>query len=753
MSSADHAKDTQLDRRLFLKRGGALTLGFYIGTGAERARGQAMNDPRARVFAPNAFVRIAADNSVTVIAKHLEMGQGSFTGLATLLAEELDADWNEVRVEGAPADASKYANGNTGVQITGGSSAMANSYEQMRRAGATARAMLVTAAAQLWSVPAEQIKVASGVLSHAPSGRSTKFGALAAAAANQPLPAEVALKQPAQFKLIGNATLRRKDGRAKTNGSALFTQDLKLPGMLVAVAAHPPRFGAIVRHFDAAAAKAIDGVLGVVPFEGGSGYFGGVAVLARNTWTAKRGRDALMIDWDDTHAARTDTVELLKRYRALSQQPGQVVIREGDASAVDRAGLRVVEATYELPYLAHACMEPMNCLVQLTDSGVSIWNGEQSHTADQQAIARLLSLKPEQVRITQLYAGGSFGRRASPQSDYVLEAVAIARAAAASGYKVPVKLVWMREDDTRAGYYRPAFLHRIRVALEDDGSVFAWQQRIVGQSILRGTPLESSIKDGIDPTSVEGSARPYAIPNLQVELTTPDDVQVPVQWWRSVGHTHTAFATESMIDELAVATGVDPYAFRRSLLSAQARHLAVLDLAAEKAGWKRPLPPAANGARRGRGIAVHASFDTYVAQIAEVSIEADGKLHVDRVVCAVDCGVAINPDVVIAQMQGGIGFGLGAALHSAVTLQDGIVQESNFDDYPPLRMDEMPAVEVYIVPSRERPTGVGEPGTPPIAPAVANAIYNAVGRRIRTLPIGDHISPEPTASPPPSPSV
>jgi isoquinoline 1-oxidoreductase beta subunit len=727
-------------RRAFLQQSGALTLAFYLAPSLRASRA-ASEDPPPRPFMPNAFVRIGADNSVTVIAKHLEMGQGAFTGLATLLAEELDADWGSVRVEGAPADASKYANGALGVQITGGSSAMASAHEQMQRAGATARALLVAAAAQMWKVPAAEVKVSDGVVSHAASKRATRFGALVMLAALQPIPAEVTLKSPTLYRLIGNGTLHRKDSHAKTNGSALFTQDLRLPGMLIAVAAHPPRFGASVKHVDDEAAKAMPGVVAVVPFGAPNGNGGGVAVLARNTWIAKSARDALKIEWDDSSAARTDTTQLLTRYRSLAEQPGQLVLNEGDAAAIEAPGLHVLTATYEVPYLAHACMEPMNCLVQLTEDGVSIWNGAQSQTADQAAVAQLLSLKPEQVRITQLYAGGSFGRRASAHCDYVLEAVAIARAAAAAGHRVPIKLVWMREDDLRAGYYRPAFVHRIRAAVDGDGTLVAWQQRIVGQSILRGTAMEGLIKDGIDGSSFEGAAKPYALPNLRIELATPTDVGVPVQWWRSVGHTHTAFATELMIDELAAAVGRDPYLFRRSLLADAPRWVGVLDLAADKAGWGRPLPTSA-GVRRGRGIAVHASFDTYVAQVAEVSVAADGKLRVERVVCAVDCGLAINPDVIVAQMQGGIGFGLGAALHSAITLKDGVVEQSNFDDYAPLRMNEMPAVEVHIVPSDESPTGVGEPGVPPIAPAVVNAIYQATGQRIRTLPIGDRVPPE-----------
>ena len=737
---SEHAARTR-GRRRFLRHAANLTLALYLAPSLRPAR--ADDDGPARPFLPNAFLRIGADNSVTVIAKHLEMGQGAFTGLATLLAEELDADWNSVRVEGAPADASKYGNSSIGgMQITGGSSAMANSYEQMLRAGATARAMLVAAAAQLWQVPPAEVKVLDGVVSHPGSKRATRFGALVALAARQPIPSEVTLKQPTQYRLIGNGVLRRKDSHAKTNGSALFTQDLRLPGMLIAVAAHAPRFGASIKNLDDSAAKTIPGVVAVVPFNATGGSGAGVAVLARNTWIAKSGRDALRIEWDDSRAVRTDSAQLLERYRTLADQAGQTALSVGDAAVIDHPGLRSLTATYELPYLAHACMEPMNCLVQLIEGGVSIWNGAQSQSADQEAVAGLLGLKREQVRITQLYAGGSFGRRAGAHSDYVLEAVEIARAASALGHRVPIKLVWTREDDLRAGYYRPAFLHRIRAALDADGALVAWQQRIVGQSIMRGTAMESSIKGGIDSTSIEGAATPYAIPNLRIELITPTDVGVPVQWWRSVGHTHTAFATEVMIDELAVAARYDPYLFRRSLLAAEPRLRGVLDLAAERAGWGRALTPGAAGVRRGRGIAVHAAFDTHVAQVAEVSVAADGKLRVERVVCAVDCGRAINPDVVVAQMQGGIGFGLGAALHSAITLKDGVVDQSNFDDYAPLRMSEMPAVEVHIVPTEESPSGVGEPGVPPIAPAVVNAIYQATGQRIRRLPIGDRIAAE-----------
>ena len=727
-------------RRRFLQQTGVLTLGFYLT--ARSLHAQPLPDaPGPAVLQPNAFVRIGTDSSVTVIARNLEMGQGIFTGLATLLAEELDADWNEVLVEGAPADARLFANPMLGMQGTIGSTSMAGAYSQMRRAGATARAMLVAAAAHQWQVPADSISVTSGVVAHATSGRRTNFGELTTLAASLPIPADVTLKPAEAFRLIGNPWVRRKDSRAKTLGAALFTQDLKLPGMLVAVSAHPARFGATVKSFDATGARAIPEVVDVVQFEGGPQRFGGVAVLAKNTWVAMRGRDALRIQWDEAAATKLDSEQLLARYRQLAQSAGRLARNVGDVPSALSPDTWQLQALYEVPFLAHAAMEPMNCLVQLTDKGVSLWNGEQLQTADQTAIGKLLGLAPEQVQITQLYAGGSFGRRANPHADYLLEAVSIARAAATAGHTVPIKLVWMREDDMRAGYYRPAYVHHITAALDLQGSVVAWHQHTVGQSIAVGSPFESSIRDGIDSSCIEGSAEPYEIPNIRIELTSPDDVGVPVQWWRSVGHSHTAFATECMIDELAAAAGQDPYLFRRAMLGSRARQLAVLDLAAARSGWGEPLPSAPDGRRRGRGLALHECFGTCVAQVADVTVDTDGAVHVDRVVCALDCGIAINPNVITAQMQGGIGYGLAAALYGMITLRDGAVVEGNFDTYRPLRMHEMPAVEVYIVPSHAPPSGVGDPGTPPIAPAVVNAIYDATGRRIRRLPIADQLKP------------
>ncbi len=732
-----NARIHNASRRDFLKTGAGLTLAFVIpGTNAAGPAGPGMAGSADALsggaFAPNAFVRISADDTVTVIAKHLEMGQGTYTGLATLVAEELDAAWSQVVVEGAPADASRYNNLLWGpTQGTGGSTAIANSFEQMRQAGAAARAMLVQAAALRWQVPAGELTVEAGVVGHRASKRQARFGELAEAAASLPVPEQVTLKDPKDFTLIGRH-VPRKDSAEKTDGSARFTQDVKLPGMLVAVVAHPPRFGATVRGVDDSAARAVPGVADVVRIPTG------VAVLAGDYWTAKKGRDALKLDWDESAAYRGSSRAIVADYRSLAATPGAIARRDGDAEGtLARAG-KVLEAEFVLPFLAHAAMEPMNCVMRLDDRGVEVWNGEQLHTGDQFALAGLFGLAPEQVRINMLYAGGSFGRRANPQSDYVLETGHIVKAI---GGRAPVKLVWSREDDMRAGHYRPLYLHRLRAALDAEGRPVAWAHRLVGQSIMAGTAFEEiMIKDGVDATSVEGASNlPYAIPHVDVDLhTTNAQVKVPVQWWRSVGSSHTAFSTEVFVDELAIAAGADPVAYRLALLANHPRHAAVLRLAAEQAGWNERLAPAQAG-KRGRGVAVHESFHSYVAQVVEVTVKPDGSFSVDRVVCAVDCGIAVNPDVIRAQMEGGIGFGLAAALSGAITLEDGRVEQSNFHDYTVLRIDQMPAVEVHIVPSAEKPTGVGEPGVPPIAPALVNALFAATGKRVRTLPVGERL--------------
>ncbi|MDR5866144.1 xanthine dehydrogenase family protein molybdopterin-binding subunit [Halomonas koreensis] len=738
--AASPLRMVNVSRRGFMKGASGLALGLYMAPLLGRGGGARAADDGGE-FAPNAFVRVTPDGEVVVIAKHIEMGQGTYTGLATLVAEELDADWASVRVEGAPADTQRYQNLAFGIQGTGGSTSIANAFEQMRRAGATARAMLVAAAAERLGVSPGSLGVSRSRVIHEASGRELGFGELAEAAAGRPVPGEVRLKSPERFTLIGRQWLMRKDGPAKTDGSARFTQDVQLDGMLIAVPAHPPRFGSRLAGVDDSAALAVPGVVASVRFP--SPTRGGelVAVLASNTWAAIKGRDALTLEWDDSQAFTLGSEALEADYRERAGRPGDPVTARGDAAAALNEAERVIEADYVVPYLAHAAMEPLNCVVELGDDGCTIHNGEQWQTMDQQQVARLLGLEPERVTIHQLYAGGSFGRRANPVSDYVLEAVAIAKAARDQGQDAPIKMVWTREDDTRGGHYRPFNYHRARLALDADGNLTAWHQRLVGQSIMTGTPMESMlVEDGIDPTSVEGIAElPYAVPALNVELHTPGDIGVPVQWWRSVGHTHTAFSTESLIDEAAAAAGRDPYRYRRERLDAHPRWRGVLDLAAEKAGWSTPLEAGDEGVRRGRGIAVHQSFGSYVAQVAEVSVAGDGKLAVDRVVCAVDCGLAINPDMIRAQMEGGIGFALAAALHSELTLDEGRVQQSNFHDFQVLRLDEMPEIEVHIVPSAEAPTGVGEPGVPPLAPAVTNAIHAAIGRRIRRLPIGNRL--------------
>ncbi|SMG49209.1 xanthine dehydrogenase family protein molybdopterin-binding subunit [Paraburkholderia susongensis] len=713
-------------RRTFLKAAGAvaavgLTIGFeWTGTGR---RALAATMPEA-TFAPNAFLRVAPDNSVTVIAKHVEMGQGAYTGIATIVAEELDANWQDVRVESAPADAKRYANLAFGtIQGTGGSSAMANSWMQLREAGAKARVMLVSAAAEQWKVPAPELTTRDGSVHHAATNRSATYGSLASAAARLPVPDTVTLKSPKDFRLIGHQ-LPRVDVPAKTDGTAQFTLDVTFPGMLVALLQRPPLFGATVKSFDASAAKAVPGVVSVVQVPGG------VAVVAKGFWAAKQGRDALKVEWDDSKAEKRSSDAIMAEYRQLAEQPGASARKEGDATQALAGAAKKISATYTFPYLAHAPMEPLDAVVKLTSDSCEIWAGDQFQTVDQSNAARTAGLDPQQVKIHTLYAGGSFGRRANTRSDYIVEAVSIAKALGANG--TPVKLQWTREDDIHGGLYRPMYFHKLDAGLTADGKLVGWRHRIVGQSILAGTPFASvMVKNGIDGTSVEGAANvAYAIPNISVELTTTQ-TGVPVLWWRVVGSSHTAFAVEAFIDEAAYAAGKDPFVFRRDLLAHEPRMRVVLELAAQKAGWD-PAKPLPKG--RGRGIAVAEAFKTFVAQVAEVSVDKDGNVKVERVVCAVDCGTPINPDVIAAQMEGGIGFGLGAVLHSAITLKDGKVEQNNFDGYQVLRIAEMPKVEVHIVPSGEAPTGVGEPGVAPVGPAVANAIFAATGRRIQSLP-------------------
>jgi isoquinoline 1-oxidoreductase beta subunit len=709
------------NRRDVLKAAAALTIGLYLPS---TTRATTTIPSTGTVLEPNAFVRIGVDDTVTVFAKHLEMGQGVYTGLATIVAEELDADWSKVRVEGAPADAKRYNNFAFGpMQGTGGSTAISNSYDQLRKAGATARALLVTAAAQRFNVPAADLTVVAGKVTHASSGRSARFGELVADAAKLPVPTEVKLKDPAKFTLIGK-NAARVDAREKSNGTALFTQDVRLPGMLTAAVVHPPRFGAKVKSFDASHAKAIKGVQAVVAFE--TKVRSGVAVLADDFWTAKKGAEAVTVEWDESAAFKQSSAELFTEYREIAKQPGVSATKVGDADRAFATAARTLEATYEFPFLAHASMEPLNCVVRIGSKDCEVWNGEQFQTVDQMSVAGVVGLPPSSVQLHQLYAGGSFGRRANAFSDYLVEAAAIAKAAAV---EVPVKMVWTRENDTRAGFYRPMYVHTLKAGLDKNGKLVAWQHRIVGQSIMANAPMFGSRK-GVDATSVEGASNlPYDIPNLAVELHTTS-IGVPIQWWRSVGSTHTAFSTECFLDDIARATKKDPYALRRELLSAKhARHRGVLDLVADKSGWKNARPK-----DEVWGLALHESFNSVVAQVAQLKRTENG-LKLAKVICAVDCGIAVNPNIVAMQMESGIGYGLAAALTGAITLKEGRVEQGNFDDYPVLRMNQMPAIDVHIVPSTAKPTGVGEPGTPVIAPALANALAAATGKAVYTLPL------------------
>lgn len=707
-----------ISRRSFLKTGalvgGGLVLGIHLDLAG--AMEQQAAKPAAAVV-PNAFIRIAPDETVTILVNHSEMGQGVYTSLPMLINEELDADWSRIKVESAPVDP-VYNHTAYGIQMTGGSTSVWSEYDRLRMVGAAAREMLVAAAAATWKVDKKTCTAEKGKIRHT-SGKTLSYGKLAAKAAALPVPQDLKLRDASKFKLIGKPT-RRLDSAEKVNGSARFGLDVSLPGMLTAVVARPPIFGGKVKSFDAGKARTVPGVKDVVQVPSG------VAVLATDFWQAKAGREALQIVWDEGHGAELSTPTMLEHYRGQSMTPGKVAKKAGDADAAMASAARKFTAEYNVPYLAHATMEPMNCTVDLRPDSCEIWTGTQFQTVDRAAAAKAAGLQPEQVKIHTMFLGGGFGRRANPASDFVSEAVHVAKAA-----KSPVKVIWTREDDMKGGYYRPMWHDQISAGLDGEGKPVAWKHTIVGQSITKGTTFEKvMVKEGIDHTSVEGAAdMPYDVPNLLVDLHSPA-LEVPVLWWRSVGHSHTAFVVESFLDELAHAAKKDPLEFRKGLLAKHPRHLGVLTLAAEKAGWSKPVSRG-----RGRGIAVHESFGSFVAEVAEVSVDPKGAIRVHKVVCAVDCGRYVNPETIRAQMESGIVFGLSAALHGAITLKDGKVEQSNFHDYPVLRLNEMPVVEVHIVKSTEKPGGVGEPGVPPIAPAVANAVFSLTGARLRELPM------------------
>ncbi|MFV0367191.1 MAG: molybdopterin cofactor-binding domain-containing protein [Hyphomicrobiaceae bacterium] len=711
-------------RRSFLAGAGAIGAGLIIGLRPDGRMAVAAEGATSQI---NPFVRIMPDGTVQVVIKHFEMGQGTTTGLATLVAEELDAAWDRVTIDFAPADAERYMNLFFKAQGTGGSTAIANSYMQYRKAGAAARDVLVRAAAELWGVEQESVSVSEGRI--AAGDKSANFGEVAAKAATLEPVQEPKLKDPSEFKLIGKQKLARKDTPAKINGTATFALDVKVDGMVYAVLLRSPRFGGTVKSFDASGAKSVPGFIDAKAMPNKAA----VAVFAKNTWAAIRAREAMKAEWDFANAENRSHDEMVSYHLGLLDKPEKQAAPGGDlakTTAALESADQTVGGDFVFPFLAHAPMEPLNCVIEPTEKGVRFHDGCQFPTVVQMVAASILKLDPKDVEVNTVYAGGSFGRRATPVADYPAEA---AMAFALMGGKTPVKLVWTRDDDVHGGYYRPMAAHRARVGLKD-GKVIAWDHRVAVKPIILDTAFASEEvkKSGIDPAAVEGvNDTRYAIPEFSVGFTAAH-TPVPVLWWRSVGHTHTAFVMESLMDMAAKAAKKDPVEFRLDLLGGDDKHrqrlAGVLKLAVEKAGWGKPQEG------RFQGVAVHESFSTYVAEVVEISMK-DGAVKVEKVTCAVDCGVPVNPDVIRAQMEGGIGYGLGAIMRNQITLTNGEVDQSNFPDYEPLRIADMPTVEVHIVPSTEPPTGVGEPGLPPIGPALANAIHTATGKRVLKLPM------------------
>jgi isoquinoline 1-oxidoreductase beta subunit len=708
-----------LSRRDALKGGAGLVIAAYVAPRHALAKmGAAASAP-----APNAFLRIAPDDTVTVIVKHLEFGQGPMTGLTTLVAEELGADWSQMRAEHAPANAALYNNLAFGpMQGTGGSTAIANSYVQMRLAGAAAREMLIAAAANEWRAPVKDIVIEKGELRLAGGGKSARIGVFAEAAAKLPVPANPTLKDLKDFRLIGKeGAVQKLDVPEKTNGKALYTIDIYEPDMVTVVVAHPPQIGARPGAVDDTAARAIYGVIDVKTLSTG------VAVIASGMWAALKGREALKVAWSDAGAETRDSDQIFDDLAKLAATPGAVAAQRGDVDKALASSARVIEAEYRFPYLAHAPMEPRDGAMIFDGKRVKARFGSQLQTLDQMQIAKIFGVGPANVEIETVFAGGSFGRRIDLGEDMLGE---LAETTKAVGPDRWVKLVWTREDDIRGGFYRPMIVHKMRSAIEGD-KIVAWSDTIAGRSIAKGTAFEGQmIKDGVDTSMVEGAKEiPYDIPNFRCDAHMAEGGP-RVLFWRSVGSTHTAFAVEAFIDEALTAMGKDPVEGRLALLAKSPREAGVLRAVAEMANWSGGA--AAQG--RGRGVALAKSFGTYTAEIAEVSLGPNGEPRVHKVWCAVDCGVAVNPDVIRAQMEGGIGFGLSHALYSEITLKGGRVVARNFDGYRSLRVNEMPEIEVRIVPSSEAPTGVGEPGVPPIGPAVANALARLKGERARRLP-------------------
>jgi isoquinoline 1-oxidoreductase beta subunit len=690
--------------------GAGLSIGFRVPLrGGDVASAQAVE-----AFEPSQWITINHDGIVTITNSVPEMGQGSLTTMPMIIADELDADWSTIRVEQAPANPKLYANPVTGAQAYGGSRGVRDHLQMWRKAGAAARQMLVEAAAKEWGVPVDEIETEPGVVVHRPSGRKLGYGQLVDKASQLPVPENPTLKTPDKFRYIGKKVPRR-DMPVKVDGKAVYGFDVVVPGMLIGSIERCPVLGGKVKRFDATAAKAMPGVKDVVQVSNG------VAVVATSTWAALSARKALTIEWDEGPLAQTSSAQILRDSAEAAKQPGQVVRKDGDAEKVLAAGGRTHEAVYEVPFLEHACMEPMNCTAHVTKDACEIWAPTQSPGPNQATAAKVTGLPPEKVAIHTTLLGGGFGRRT--EQDFIIDAVETSKAVGA-----PVKVVWTREDDLTHGFYRPATHNVFRAALDDRGMPVAWWNRLVGPGIFlakgRAKPGE------IDPTAVTGARDlPYDIPNITVEWVLKD-FGVPLGFWRSVAVSQNTYITESFIDELAHLAGKDPYEYRRALLDKSPRHKAVLELVATKANWGAPLPPG-----HGLGIAVSFSFASYAAHAAEVSVAPDGKVRVHRIVCGIDCGIAVNPDQVVAQMEGGAIYALTAALYGEITIEGGRVQQNNFHAYPMLRINESPAIEVHIVDSGEAPGGLGEPGVPSVAPAVCNAIFAATGKRVRSLPI------------------
>jgi len=709
-----------LSRRTFLKvsavAGGGLLLSFILPRRIWSS--ESAGATTAEVFAPNAFVRMDRDGRVTLIMPYVEMGQGTYTSIPMLIAEEMEVDLAQVTLEAAPPDERHYANSIFHIQATGGSTSVRAAWEPLRRAGATARTMLVSAAAQEWEVTPKSCRAEKGEVIHAASGRRLTYGALVDKVAALPAPADVALKAPKDFKLIGTSA-KRLDTPDKVNGKAQFSIDVIVPGMKIASVAACPVFGGRLVAVDDSKAKMVKGVHQVVLLDNA------VAVVADHTWAAKQGLAALDIQWDEGPNATLSTAEIVRQLEAALLRPGVIARKDGDVAKVMAGAAKKVEAVYQMPFLAHATMEPVSCTVHVRKDGCDVWVGSQVLARAQATAAEVTGLPLEKIQVHNQLLGGGFGRRL--EVDFITQAVQIAKQV-----EGPVKVVWTREEDIQHDIYRPYYYDRMVAGLDEGGMPVAWSHRSAGPSVYaRWYP--PAFKDGLDPDVLEGAADPpppYALPNMLVEYVRQEPPGIPIGFWRGVGPTHNVFVVESFIDELAAAAKKDPVEYRRALLGTSPRAKAVLELAAKKAGWGEPLPEG-----HGRGVSVQFVFGSYVAQVAEVEVAKSGEVRVTRVVCAVDCGVVVNPDTVKAQMEGGIMFGLTAALFSEITLKDGRVEQSNFNDYRMLRINEAPAVEVYLVNSGEAPGGIGEPGTSALAPALTNAIFAATGKRIRKLPV------------------